>query len=181
MNQAARYIFRAFQARLYQTAAGTISDRKRQTSSHSALRRVELQLNIKPRLGQGRVSRRQPDSSAFVMKNKANEIQQQLGRQNLCAFCWIIGWCNLNQVNAHNLAALGKSLQQLQNFIILKPAMAGGTGARRNGWVERVNINGHIITGSVFLGVKILSGQPAGKCQTAGCGFVYPGYSADHK
>ena len=79
MNQAARYIFRAFQARLYQTAAGTISDRKRQTSSHSALRRVELQLNIKPRLGQGRVSRRQPDSSAFVIKNKANEIQQQLG------------------------------------------------------------------------------------------------------
>ena len=63
------------------------------------------------------------------MKNKANEIQQQLGRQNLCAFCWIIGWCNLNQVNTHNLAALGKALQQLQNFIILKPAMAGGAGS----------------------------------------------------
>lgn len=62
------------------------------------------------------------------MKNKANEIQQQLGRQNLCAFCWIIGWCNLNLVNTHNLAALGKPLQQLQNFIILKPAMAGGAG-----------------------------------------------------
>ena len=48
------------------------------------------------------------------MKDKPEEIQQKLRRQNLRAFCRIIGGCDFHQINPHNLVSLRNALQDLQ-------------------------------------------------------------------
>jgi hypothetical protein len=45
------------------------------------------------------------------MKDKPDKVKQKLSRQNLRAFGWIIGWRDLDQINANNQVALRKPLQ----------------------------------------------------------------------
>jgi len=60
------------------------------------------------------------------MENETDEVEQQLCRQDLGAFAGVIGGGHFDQINAHDIAALGQALQDLQHIVIEKAAVAGG-------------------------------------------------------
>ena len=80
-----------------------------------------------------------------MVKNESNEVQQELGGQNLGAIRRIISGGDLHQIDASHLTALRQALQDLKNVIIQKAAMAWCARAWRNGGTKGVDVDGDII------------------------------------
>ena len=58
------------------------------------------------------------------MKDEPDEIQQDLCRQDLCAFGWVIGGGHFDEVDPDNIAPLAQTLQDFQEVVVLKAPMA---------------------------------------------------------
>ena len=79
------------------------------------------------------------------MKDKAQRVHQQLcGKEGGGSADVVVGR-DLNEVDADDVAALGKALKQFQDFVIEEAAVRGRSGARRDGGVEAVDVDGEVV------------------------------------